>query len=283
MNFYKRHIGDISKACAHLSQGQQGAYDLLLDWLYGNEKPLPLEHGKLHRIGRAATKVERENVDVVVSEFFTKTADGYVQKRAAEEVAKYQENAEKNRVIAVEREAKKRAEKEARNEHEPCYESSTDRGTNGQPSQNPESRDTSKAESPNGDLSPASAAPPAEPDSENRFAGSAAPMPDDPPDPPSVPPCPVKRIIAEYHRILPALPAVRAFPDTAERMLRARWREDPERQSLAWWSDWFEYVATCPLLMGQKNAWSADLMWLVRPTNFAKVINGNYQEDLAHG
>lgn len=99
MNFYKRHIGDMAKACGHLSQGQQGAYDLLLDWLYGNEKPLPVSLESCHRIGRAASKVERANVDSVLAEFFTLTADGYIQKRASEEIAIANERADHNRAV----------------------------------------------------------------------------------------------------------------------------------------------------------------------------------------
>lgn len=124
---------------------------------------------------------------------------------------------------------------------------------------------TSKDQSPIGDLSPA----------------TAAPLPDDPQseetDPPGVPPCPVKRIIAAYHEALPELPAVRAFPETAERMLRTRWREEPERQSVEWWRSFFGYVRTCPFLVGGRTDFTADLIWLVRPSNFAKVLNGNYE------
>lgn len=136
MNFWKRHVGDIAKACGHLSQGQMGAYDLLLDWLYGNEKPLPQSREALHRIGRAVTKAERANVDAVIGEFFSLTPEGYVQKRASEEIARAQAIGDTNRRIAEEREARKRAAKGARSVHEPCNGSST----NGQPSQTPDTR-----------------------------------------------------------------------------------------------------------------------------------------------
>ena len=43
VNYYKRHLGDFSRDTAHLSQGQIGAYDLMLDWYYANEKPLPAD------------------------------------------------------------------------------------------------------------------------------------------------------------------------------------------------------------------------------------------------
>jgi uncharacterized protein YdaU (DUF1376 family) len=137
VNFWKRHVGDIAKACGHLSQGQMGAYDLLLDWLYGNEKPLPKAHESLHRIGRAVSKAERDNVDAVIAEFFTLTADGYVQKRASAEIAKAQAIGETNRRIAAEREARKREAKSARPEHEPLNASSHASCSKREPSHQP--------------------------------------------------------------------------------------------------------------------------------------------------
>jgi uncharacterized protein YdaU (DUF1376 family) len=136
LNFYKRHLGDIAKSCSDLSQGQMGAYDLLLDWHYANEKPLPLAADKLYRIGRAYTPQERANVDSVMVELFVKTDAGYTHKRAAEEMAKATAQAETNRAIAVEREAKKRA----RSEHESCDEPLDESCTNRQPIQTPDSR-----------------------------------------------------------------------------------------------------------------------------------------------
>ncbi len=132
MNFYKRHLGDIAKACAHLSQGQMGAYDLLLDWIYSNERPLPLDVAAVHRIGRAHSKAERANVDSVLVGFFTLTEAGYTQKRATEEIVKANAQAETNRAIAEAREASRRERKKHESLHEPY--------TNGQPSQTPDSR-----------------------------------------------------------------------------------------------------------------------------------------------
>lgn len=106
MNYYKRHLGDYSRDTAHLSQGQAGAYDLLLDWYYANERPLPLDEGDLYRIARAFTPDERRNVAKVMS-FFTKCPDGYRQKRADLELADMQSRRAVNRKVAVDREAKR--------------------------------------------------------------------------------------------------------------------------------------------------------------------------------
>lgn len=98
---------------------------------------------------------------------------------------------------------------------------------------------------------------------------------------PAVPACPHEAIIAEYHRLLPELPAVRIWDDRRQSLLRSRWREDPERQTVAWWTGFFEYVRRCPFLLGQaegrRDPFLADLEWLIRPQNFAKVIEGRYE------
>lgn len=102
--------------------------------------------------------------------------------------------------------------------------------------------------------------------------------PDSGDDPPGMPKCPVRRIVALYHEELPELPPVHELPEQAVRMIRQRWRSSPERQTLDWWREFFQYIRRCPFLMGEKTDFTADLLWIVRPTNFAKIVNGNYQE-----
>jgi hypothetical protein len=102
------------------------------------------------------------------------------------------------------------------------------------------------------------------------------------PKPEPIPECPHSDIVAAYHEILPELPRVRTWDADRQKFLRGRWREDRERQSVNWWREFFGYVRTCPLLMGQVERrdappWSADLEWLVRPSNFRKVIEGRYE------
>jgi len=96
VNYYKRNIGDFTGATAHLSQGQVGAYDLLLDWYYKNETPLPLDMEEVYRIGKCYQAAERKNVDKALS-FFVKGPDGYHHKRADEEIEKASVKAESDR------------------------------------------------------------------------------------------------------------------------------------------------------------------------------------------
>ena len=138
MNFYKRHLGDYAKATSHLSMLEHGAYTMLLDRYYTAEAPIP--KADAYRITRARSKAEKDATDAVLGEFFTLSGGGYVNNRAEEELATWRAQAETNRRIAEQREAQKRAKKGTRQEHESCNEPSNDSTTNGQPSQNPESR-----------------------------------------------------------------------------------------------------------------------------------------------
>lgn len=242
MNFYKRHLGDIAKSCSDLSQGQMGAYDLLLDWHYSNEKLLPLAKDRLYLIGRARSRPERDNVDFVLGELFVWTAEGYSHKRAAEEMAKANAQAEANRQVAIDREAAKKA---ARTEHESC--------TNRQRSQTPDSRLQTKAEASNP-------------------TGYSSGDPD---------PCPHQEIVALYHEALPACQRVKTWEGARQTSLRARWREDAKRQSLDYWRRLFAHCAKSDFLMGRTNSpgrapFVFTLAWLVKAENFAKVIEGNY-------
>ena len=47
--------------------------------------------------------------------------------------------------------------------------------------------------------------------------------------------CPHEKIIKLYHQILPELPQVKIWNDTQKKILRTRWKEDPERQNIEWW------------------------------------------------
>lgn len=91
------------------------------------------------------------------------------------------------------------------------------------------------------------------------------------------PPCPYQEIIALYHELLPQLPTVQVFDDTAKKTMRARWSESPERQDLKFWRRVFVTVAASDFLMGRVKEWQCPgLLWIIGPKNFAKIINGHY-------
>ena len=94
--------------------------------------------------------------------------------------------------------------------------------------------------------------------------------------------CPHDEIIALYHKILPANPRVKVWNDTRKGYLRSRWREDESRQDLSWWERFFTYISQSAFLTGrvdqsQRKPFIADLEWIVKPSNFVKIIEGKYE------
>jgi len=94
--------------------------------------------------------------------------------------------------------------------------------------------------------------------------------------------CPQKEIIELYHTILPELPQVRTWPESNQKILRTRWKEEPERQNLSWWESYFKYIHESTFLTGRETDFTADLEWVVRPKNMTKIINGRYHKQ-KHG
>jgi uncharacterized protein YdaU (DUF1376 family) len=88
MNYYSHHIGDYLSATAHLSLLEHGVYRRLIDVYYIHEAPLPAEVKQVYRLVGAKSKDEREAVDTVLEEFFTKIEAGWSQSRCDFEIGK---------------------------------------------------------------------------------------------------------------------------------------------------------------------------------------------------
>lgn len=101
MNYYKHHIGDYDGATSHLSWDEDMAYSRLLRVYYRTEKPLPLDVSATFRLIRAVRPSEKKACSTVLFEFFQKTSEGWVNKRADEEIAKANEKAIKNREVGA--------------------------------------------------------------------------------------------------------------------------------------------------------------------------------------
>ena len=105
-----------------------------------------------------------------------------------------------------------------------------------------------------------------------------------------VPPCPHQEIINLYHFVLPELPRVEIWNKTREGYLKQRWRElfaDFECKSEAEGLDWFKteffpHIKKSQFLTGKvqskdRKPFLADLEWVIKPTNFTKIIEGKYK------
>lgn len=95
MNWYKRYPSDYMGKTAHLSLIEHGAYNVLLDHCYSQEK-LCSDKDAVYRIARAFTQQERDAVDSVLLQYFVLTGDFYTNKRVNKELAKATEQSIKN-------------------------------------------------------------------------------------------------------------------------------------------------------------------------------------------
>lgn len=100
------------------------------------------------------------------------------------------------------------------------------------------------------------------------------------------PVCPHQEIIALYHEILPASPRIKDWTAARASSLKARWSEDPERQTPEYWRRLFEYIAGIPFLTGKvssngRKPFMLTLDWLLKADNFAKVREGRYEDQRA--
>jgi len=107
MHYYKRNLGDYAKKAGRLTMLQHGAYNLLLDACYDREA-FPTMAEALEWTW-ASSQAEIEAVTFVLSRFFVLDDKGqYIQERIQDELANYHANAETNKRIAIEREAKRK-------------------------------------------------------------------------------------------------------------------------------------------------------------------------------
>jgi hypothetical protein len=95
--------------------------------------------------------------------------------------------------------------------------------------------------------------------------------------------CPVEGIIEAYRQHAPSLVQPRIVTDATKVQISARWRQDPKHQSIEFWCDFFAYCESTDFLAGRAQGrgggkpFRADLDWLTKAGNFAKVVNGNYE------
>jgi uncharacterized protein YdaU (DUF1376 family) len=91
MNYFDFHIGDYAEATAHLSFVEDAAYMKLLRKYYALEAPLPLDIKATQRLVGARTKEEKDAVQAMLEEFFSKTDEGWRNRRADLVIEKYVE------------------------------------------------------------------------------------------------------------------------------------------------------------------------------------------------
>jgi len=103
-------------------------------------------------------------------------------------------------------------------------------------------------------------------------------------NPPKVskPKCDPQAIVDLFNKTLPGLPQVAMLTKDRKSKISARWNESDVHQDLDFWADFFALVGESEFLMGKGGArngakpFRATFDWLIAPSNFVKVVEGNY-------
>lgn len=86
---------------------------------------------------------------------------------------------------------------------------------------------------------------------------------------------PYAEIFEAYAESLPTLPQLKIKDDARKRAIKSLWRQSDKFQTVDFWSRYFKYVNGIPFLMGMRGI---GFDWLMKPANFKKVLEGNYQD-----
>ncbi len=114
---------------------------------------------------------------------------------------------------------------------------------------------------------------------------------------PTIPNCPHVKLIDLYGKHLAELPQPKPelWDGKNAQAMRSRWKwlltatkrngeryAVDETQALDWFDRFFAYVAKSDFLTGRNGRWqNCDLGWLMNQSNFAKVVQGNYENKVA--
>jgi uncharacterized protein YdaU (DUF1376 family) len=113
MHYFKFNIGDYHKKAGRLSMLEHGAYTLLIHACYDRER-FPTEEEALDWCW-ARTEEEIQAVKFVLSKFFDEQDGRFYQKRIEDEITNFHLKSEKNREIAIKREADRRTKRAEKN------------------------------------------------------------------------------------------------------------------------------------------------------------------------
>lgn len=94
-------------------------------------------------------------------------------------------------------------------------------------------------------------------------------------------PCPFLKIKEAYNRICVSFPKVRSIEGERKKAVAARWRT---YKSLDTFEELFEIAEASSFLKGENDRnWSADLDWMMKANNFAKILEHKYDNRGATG
>ena len=255
MHFYQFNIGDYRRDTSHLTLLEHGIYRQLLDTYYLSENPIKLDLEEVMRTHSVRNADEERALKNVLKDFFDETPEGYFHKGCDRNIQAYRKKSKM---------ASDSAKARWSQSHANALPTDSERNANGMLTNNHKPLTINqepilKPREPKGSLSG------------------------------SIPTCPHQQIVDLFHKTLPELPEVRIWNSTRESLLKARWRETAKRlewtstqDGLDYLEKLFNWIRQSKFLMGQVNpkpgqrAFECELEWILRPQNWAKLIEGKY-------
>lgn len=88
--------------------------------------------------------------------------------------------------------------------------------------------------------------------------------------------CPYAKIKELYHSICISFPKIKDITGNRKKAIAARWRT---HKSLEIFQELFTIAESSPFLKGENDRnWSADFDWMMKPTNFSKILEHKYDD-----
>lgn len=88
--------------------------------------------------------------------------------------------------------------------------------------------------------------------------------------------CPYVKIQELYHKICISYPRIKTIDGNRKTAVGARWRK---YKSLDVFEELFTIAENTPFLKGENERnWAADFDWMMKPTNFAKILEHKYDD-----
>lgn len=86
--------------------------------------------------------------------------------------------------------------------------------------------------------------------------------------------CPYEEIRDLYHRLCTSFPRLRSIEGERKQAVKDRWNRYP---SLETFEELFRVAESSPFLKGQNDrGWQADFDWMMKESNFLKILEGKY-------
>ena len=238
MHYYRFSIGDYARSTRHLSNDEDLAYRRLLDMYYENEGPIPLETQWVAR----RIRMDSDTVQTLLDDMFQRTDEGYRHPRCDAEIEEYHKQAERNRANGK-RGGRPKSVTKQQDENPVGFQS--------EPAPNPVVTLTTNQEplTINQDLS-----------SKDDCASGDALKPD--------------HVAEKWNEIAGSIgrPKIRGLTPERRQLVRGRIAQYQIEDFVTV----FGKVTESPFLRGERSWQGATFDWVMKKTNFQKILEGNY-------